>query len=401
MKLLRSLLISSIIVFSLSILNSCSPSWSSTFQSGSISKAEFTETINMELVKGVIIIPVEINGKTYRFLFDTGAINSISNEMQEELGFEVVTTGTIKDSDNNRTKVEYVNLDSLSIGGIAFYNQSSFVGDFKANPVLRCMNLDGIIGSNVMRFCNWTIDYKKEEILLTSQQFEESAQETFSIPFETDKQYNQFISLKIGDKSINRVKVDYGSNGSLSIPDEAFQKLKDYELIQKSTFETGFSQSGIVGKTLVKKDEITIVDSLYHEDLKFRNVLLESGGNGLLGSQIFSNWIVTIDWKEQQLHFQAQEMQKTEQYTFGIGIGYSEKIGAYVQTIIQGSPAEAAGIAAKMKVLKIGDFNFNEESDFCRYIHYNKEEKALNIEFIDFEGNTHQKTLLKEKYALK
>lgn len=401
MKLLRYLSILSIIIFGLSILNSCSPSWSSTFQSGSISKEEFTETLNMELVKGVIIIPVEINGKTYRFLFDTGAINSISEDMQEELGFKVLTTGTIKDSDNNRTKVKYVNIDSLMIGGVAFYNQSSFVGDFKANPVLRCMNLDGILGSNVMRFCNWTIDYEKEEIVLTSQQFEESAQETFSIPFETDKQYNQFIKLKIGNKTINRVKVDYGSNGSLSIPNEAYKKLKDYELITKSTLETGFSQSGIVGKTLVKKDEITVVDSLYFEGLKFRNVLLESGGNGLLGSKVFSNWIITIDWEQHVLHFQAQENQKIEHYTFGFGIGYSEKSGIYTQTIIEGGPAEAIGLKPKMKILKIGDIIFNDETDFCEYIYHDKKEDAIDVEFVDFEGNTIKKRLLKKKYSLK
>ena len=401
MKSLRSLSISIIIVFGLSVLNSCAPSWSETFQSGSISKQDFTETINMELIKGVIIIPVEINGKTYRFLFDTGAINSISEEMQEELDFKQVSTGHLKDSDNNRTKVKYVNVDTLSINGIEFYNQTSFVGDFNANPVLRCMKLDGILGSNVMHFCNWTIDYKKEEITLSNEKIEEADKETFTIPFETDRQYSQFIDLKIGDKSITHVKVDYGSNGSLSIPNSAFKKLKEYELIEKTTFETGFTQSGIVGKTLVKKDEITIVDSLYHEDLKFRNVLLESGGNGLLGSKIFSNWIVTIDWQEQVLLFQAQEKQKTDQYTFGLGIGYSEKLGAYIQTIIQGSPAEEAGIAPKMKVLKIGDISFNEESDFCRYIHFDKKEDSIKLEFVDFDGNTHHKTLLKDNYSLK
>lgn len=401
MKSLRSLSFLIIIVLGLSVLNSCAPSWSETFQSGSISKQDFTETIDMELIKGVIIIPVEINGKTYRFLFDTGAINSISEDMQEELGFKQVSTGHLKDSDNNRSKVKYVNVDTLSINGVEFYNQTSFVGDFNANPVLRCMKLDGILGSNVMHFCNWTIDYTKEVIILSNEKLEESDKKTFTIPFETDRQYSQFIDLKIGDKSINHIKVDYGSNGSLSIPNSAFEKLKDYDLIEKTTLETGFSQSGIVGKTLVKKDEITIVDSLYHEDLKFRNVLLESGGNGLLGSQIFSNWIVTIDWKEQLLHFQAQEEQKIDQYTFGLGIGYSEKLGAYVQTIIQGSPAEAAGIAPKMKVLKIGDISFNDESDFCHYIHFDKKEDSIELEFIDFEGNTHQKTLLKDNYSLK
>lgn len=100
---------------------------------------------------------------------------------------------------------------------------------------------------------------------------------------------------------------------------------------------------------MVKKDEITIVDSLYYDKLKFRNVLLESGGNGLLGSQIFSKWNVTIDWKQQLLHLQAQGIQDFEQKTYGLGIGYSEKLGVYVQNIIEGSPTETIGIQPKCK----------------------------------------------------
>mgnify|MGYP006935345486 CR=1 FL=1 len=54
-----------------------------------------------------------------------------------------------------------------------------------------------------------------------------------------------------------------------------------------------------------------------------------------------------------------------------------------------------------MKVLKIGEISFNEESDFCQYIYHNKKEDTIELEFIDFEGNTHQKTLLKDNYSLK
>lgn len=76
------------------------------------------------------------------------------------------------------------------------------------------MKLDGILGSNVMHFCNWTIDYEKLQIILTSHNFKKSDKEVFTIPFETDRQYSQFIDLKIGDRNKTHLKVDYGSNGS-------------------------------------------------------------------------------------------------------------------------------------------------------------------------------------------
>ncbi len=401
MKQLRPLLFLSYLVISLLFLNSCSPSWSGTFHSGSVSQQQFSESLNMEIIKGLTIIPVEINGKTYRFLFDTGAVNSISEELQEELGFKVVSKGKIKDSDNNRSRVIYVNVDTLSVGGIEFYNQSSFVGDFKANPVLRCMNLDGILGSNVMRFCNWTIDYEKQEMVLSNQEFEESAKETFSIPFETDIQYNQLIELNIGDKTISKVKIDYGSNGYLSIPNDVFKALKEDNLIQQTTFEHGVSQAGIVGKVIQKREEITVVDSLYFEDIKFRNVVLADGGSGLLGSKIFSNWIITIDWEQKLLHFQAQENQKTDPATFGFGIGFSESSGVYTQTIIEGGPAEFIGLKPKMKILSIDDITFDNEDDFCKFLYLDYKKDVIDIEFENFDGNILKEKIIKQKYSLK
>lgn len=39
-----------------------------------LGKTNFTENISYSDVMGLMIIPVEIEGKTYNFLFDTGAI---------------------------------------------------------------------------------------------------------------------------------------------------------------------------------------------------------------------------------------------------------------------------------------------------------------------------------------
>jgi hypothetical protein len=68
------------------------------------------------------------------------------------------------------------------VGGVAFYNQSCIVVDFDKNPKLKCMQLDGILGSNTMRFCNWRIDFYKQEIGF-SNHFVDTTNKSF-IPFE-------------------------------------------------------------------------------------------------------------------------------------------------------------------------------------------------------------------------
>lgn len=387
MKYSHRILFNLLSILLLWMLGSCSQNWSKSLHNGSVEKVEFTETISFELVKGVIIMPVTIKGKTYRFLFDTGAVNSISEELQEELDFDLVTSGFIKDSDNNRKKVKYVNLDTIHIQGISFYNHTSFVGNFKANPVLRCMELDGILGSNIMRLCNWTIDYEKQVIRFTSEKIDH--ENKLSIPFQTDRQFNLLVDLKAGDKTIENIKIDYGSNGYISVPSSIFKVLKENEIIGKTLYRNGFSQSGIIGKTSPMKDEIGILDSLYYENISFKELMISSDGRGLLGSEILSQWIIDIDWDHRLLHFTAQELQENDLRTFGIGIGYTEDRGVYIQSVTEGSSAYFQGIKPHMKIIRIGEISFQKEEDFCQYIY-----SAIKSEQLDIELQSDSGTLL-------
>jgi hypothetical protein len=52
-----------------------------SFKTGSPSPRNYYTEINYEDVNGKIIIPVCIEGETYRFLFDTGAPNLISKAL--------------------------------------------------------------------------------------------------------------------------------------------------------------------------------------------------------------------------------------------------------------------------------------------------------------------------------
>ena len=199
------LAISLILGFMLLIINACSLEWSEAIQRGKVSQLAFRDTVNIDINNGLIFLPVSIQGKSYRFLFDTGAPFSISEKLQREFKFKSISKGNIRDSDNNRIQVNWVHVDSLKISDISFLDQLAFVGDFEANPILKCLNIDGIIGSNLMRHCNWTIDQERNTISLYRGIEEHNLEKYLSIPFTSDSQYNIFTDLNIGQATIKNL----------------------------------------------------------------------------------------------------------------------------------------------------------------------------------------------------
>lgn len=377
---------------------SCSQSWTKAIKSGSTQNESFFEIVSTEKASGLIIIPVEINGETYRFLFDTGAILSLSDELQEKFKFKTVKWGNIVDSDNHKTKVRYVRIDSLSIGKVSFWGQTAFVTDLDKNPVIGCMNIDGIIGSNLMRHCNWAIDYQNDQIALFKDTTNLLSQATYNIPFHTDNQYSQLLQFEFGKATLKNIKMDYGSNGSITLSDEGFQVLKKHKIVDKTLQVTGFSQSGISGKVSKKNGEIALADTLTAGNLKIPNVEIKTGKSGLLGTEVLSRFVVSIDFDNKTVAFEPVEGSETDYSTFGFGVGYSPEKQVYVMQVIENSSAEKSGIAAGMQIIKIDTLDFSSNSSLCDYIQYNSNAKeSITIELIGEKGENKKMELIKTK----
>jgi len=337
---------------------------------GEVISVEFNETVGVEVMMGLMIVPVSIKGVTYRFLLDTGAPFSISEKLQSELNYESISTGNIIDTEHNRKKTSCVLIDSVIIGGIPFNSQAAFVLDFGSNPILKCMRLDGIVGSNLMRFCNWKIDFDKKELSLSNIPDSYHSDSATIVPFTTDAQFNILVDLQTNGANINHMTIDYGSNGSLSIPKKGFVTLKEKNIIGPVFLEKGVSQMGILGEVHELKREIAYLDTLRSADLAIENVEVRSGKSGLVGCRILSRFIVAIDWKNKTLHF--TEIPSTEDHnkTFGFRPGYSEEKLIYIQSVIENSPAFENDIQPDMQLIKVDSLDLSFDPDFCKLIRY-------------------------------
>ncbi|MDF1867841.1 MAG: aspartyl protease family protein [Saprospiraceae bacterium] len=379
MKKVNSWLLPLIVLFQLG----CTMQLSNAFQQGSLQSNEFREIIHFENKIGLIILPVKLKGKTYNFLFDTGAPLSISKELQAMISYKKITSGHIVDSDKNRKKVNYVQVDSLFLGNIPFINQTAFVGDFQSNPVIKCLNIDGIIGSNLMRHCNWTIDFQNQELTFGNYPTSDLTKESIHVPFKKDMQYDLLIDIKKGNTVIKNVKIDFGSNGSLQLPSAIFNDLKKQGLIEKTNINKGFRQGGIIGNPVEFTQEITLIDDIQSGQLTLNDIELKSGFSKLIGTEILSNYRVTIDWTNKNLVFQKIPGAKQDHSTFGFRIGYSKE-NLYIQSVTEGSSAYQQGLRTNMVVTNLNSLDFYNGADFCDYIDFlDKKPKDIEVKVID------------------
>ena len=375
-----------LIEFAFHIIVSCSTKWTQAIRSGEVAQNQFRETVDVEIRNGLIFIPVTIRGKEYRFLFDSGAPFSISNKLQSDYAFEIVSKGKIIDSDHNKKKVKWVEVESINIGNVSFQQQTAFIGDFKANPILRCLEVDGIIGSNLLRHCNWTIDQEHTSLTFFNSTEEHDLKGATTIPFKTDYQFNMYIDLDVGPATVSNVLVDYGSNGSVALDDEIFKAVKDRNIIHETLTEKGMQRSGIVGKSVDLSREIVYTDSVSIDSIHLKKVMLRTGKTVSIGNDFLSRFRVTIDWNNKTLHLIKTREAQDSILLPGFKLGYSANEDVFVQSIVENSNAYREGVRPKMKVIKLDTLDFENGNDFCDYVSY-KLGDTIFMELIDSNGH--------------
>lgn len=372
------------IILACSIHTSCSTSYIKAMQFGEVSSETFTEDVHVEVTNQLIIVPVTIKGETYRFLFDTGAPFSVSKELHEAFQFKRINKSVLTDSDKSKSSLEIVQVDSLNIGNISFTNQTAFVGDFKQNAVIKCLDIDGIVGSNLMKHCNWSIDMQNEIITLSKGEKQPLQQISTTIPFRKNNQYDIILDLQVGETILPNVKLDYGSNGSLTLPEKTFSTLKANEFKSSLTLN-GFVQHGLFGVRKPFTSELVKADSLWIEDLFVEDVIIKLGKSKLLGGKVLTNYIVSINWDNQTVSFAKNKNHYSFENTFGFKVGYTDKL--VVQSVLEHTEAEEVGLKPNMEILKVDELDFTSSHNLCDYMHHFKQERhSLHVVYKTLEG---------------
>lgn len=285
----------SIILFFL--LNSCTSY--KYKKKGFVAEKNYDVEIPFNYEKGCIFIKIKIQGKSYHFLFDTGAgLNLIDPTVANQLKLKTLKKGNISNSNNSAKRIERVEINKIDIGGIEFQNSTCVVWDIsKFSKHIRCEKIDGIIGNNLMRKASWQIDYKNQVIRISDniEKFSIS-KDSKRIKMNSGKVGNVYLNLEINENKIP-FTFDTGFNG--------FAQTGDTTILKNTFFMTKIGLNGVdfTGITKgvthhVKFDNFKINNLLFHSPSHF---LIKPNNSSILGNEFYENYIVTIDWKNDYL----------------------------------------------------------------------------------------------------
>ncbi|NML71734.1 clan AA aspartic protease [Chryseobacterium sp. RP-3-3] len=284
------------------------------FKSGEVQLQNPVEKINLRYANDLPFVQVMINGKSYNFLFDTGAPTVISTAVYAELGLEKKHKSTVKDSQKNKHEQIFTILPEMTVDKAVFKDVGAVVMDFSVSE-LSCFRIDGILGANQMAKLFWKINYS-ENSLEASKDLAQFNPEEYDIviPFNPRAQKTPVVETDWQGKKVD-LTFDTGFSGRLKITDKAF----DAQKVVKSVDVYGTSSVGAYGAGKPAPGHIFRTADLSLGNKKFSNEIIATGNASLIGNEFFKNFIFILDWSGNKIYMKRIKNEPARLESFGFG----------------------------------------------------------------------------------
>jgi uncharacterized pyridoxamine 5'-phosphate oxidase family protein len=280
------------------------------FKTGSPSPRNYYTEINYEDVNGKIIIPVRIAGETYRFLFDTGAPNLISKALWEKLGTKSKKSISVSDANQKRQSMEVSNIPILTIGNVSFKNSSALIFESDNNLVFDCFNIDGIIGSNLLRKSIVQIQSKNKLLILTNDSKKLQVHKKYESKLTlVGNQSSPYVTIKLkGEHTGSETLLfDTGASGFYDLCKKHYTVFEQKNIFTVISKGTGSSSVGMYGVAEASEQYQLKTPELIINNVVFKNVITTTGDddNSRIGSDLLNYGTVTLNFIKKGFYFEA------------------------------------------------------------------------------------------------
>jgi hypothetical protein len=277
-----------------------------SFNEGGSEQSDYLTRIPYEKVNEKIILSVQIQGKSYKFILDTGAPTAITPALFQALHPTLLAQIPVSDANGKRDSLTVVRLPPISAGGIDFKDIPALL--MEDNVVFNCLQADGIVGSNLLRNAVLQVDSRTREIILTDMPQKLDLKSKKSSDLMLDKQSNPIISIYLKNKKKvkEQLLLDLGMDGlyDLSLSHfHLFQKNEIFTLMGRSKGSNQMGLFGIAQDTLQYRLQIPQMEI---NGIKFANVSTQTttDDNSRIGSAILDYGVITLDYKNRKFYFE-------------------------------------------------------------------------------------------------
>lgn len=284
---------------------------SKSFKEGRVTPKNYNEEIPFEFIRNKIILPVEIEGKTYRFLLDTGAPNMVSRELVEAHMPEALKDIQITDANQKKQKLDLVSLKVLKIGTVTFNDFSALVFDFKKSKIFNCMNIDGFIGSNLFRKSIIQIDAQKKVLRFTNKIKNLDVDKSNALKMKlVNNQSSPYVWVKLeGEQSgKEQLLIDTGMTNLYDLSSNHYNIFKKKSIFKEIGESEGASSIGLFGESKPTKQVRLYLQKMQLGDFEMNNIITHTGkdNNSRIGAEILNYGVMTIDFKSKRFYFKGE-----------------------------------------------------------------------------------------------
>ncbi|MCT4648138.1 MAG: retroviral-like aspartic protease family protein, partial [Carboxylicivirga sp.] len=273
------------------------------FNGGQLVSEKFYTEIPFEYVHDKIVIQASMNGIEGRYLFDTGAMCILFKDSAQH-GIKPYRQIKIGDATGKKQEAGVVLIASIQIGDLNYkdiptLNVEMFEGPFK------CLGYKGIIGSNLLRFGAFKIDWQSRKMIIADSYQTIGTKNLAESKLSVNKQQSSpHLKVKVNKKAIKWVLLDTGSGDSFSLNNQTAKWLTKKKAIGSPGYQSsGTNSHGAWG---AGDYQTKIYNDLNLElgNNVFESVVVETtGGSSKVGMKVLELGDFIIDYPQKRFFF--------------------------------------------------------------------------------------------------
>ena len=243
------------------------------------------------------VITVDIQGKPYRFVLDTGAQTGVfSDALAKKLGLMPIGKASAQDpSGTNARSLSIYRVAEMHVGTVVIKG-AIMVADDPAKLKQIDSTLDGVLSYQAFHDVILTLDYPKRQVVISSTPMTDQ-QSHHAIGYETEHGIIN-LPVKIGTFSVTG-QLDSGANGGLSIPSTKRDQVKfaaPLKLVRQG--RTLFNAVDVYGAPV---SDPVFVGGI---QMPSQDVELNFFPYANIGSKLLNHYRITIDQRKNKLVFE-------------------------------------------------------------------------------------------------
>ncbi len=325
------------------------------FIGGKVVQKDYLVSVPFNYDYNFALIEVQINGKDYNFLVDTGAPTVISEAIFEDLNIEATDNTMVTDSQGRRNGQEVAVIPEMIVGNLNYTNVGAVVVNMRDVFEFDCMEIDGIIGANQMAKSFWKFDYQLQQITITDQLSNYNLSDyTDTLSFSTSTQLTPYVTGHVNGMK-TQFTFDTGSAGNIDV----IRSLDEFKNAPGFT-KYGGSSIGLYGaldSTIIRTIKL---DSLRFGKTKVGAQLVDLDDGNLIGNDFMNKHEMVMDWENKSIYLKKlKDYENVVDSTFGFGRRIRDN-----KVVISNLYKEVkTPLQLNDQILEMNDMDFSEITD--------------------------------------